>query len=106
MAKPTIRQLRGLNHLIADTLLAGVDRTEQIHRAIARHPYAVLKRIGPIAAPVRTVEFVESRISGSVYWTLRLASKVSGSVVSQVLTRLDTSEIVTEKPRANRDPTG
>lgn len=92
MAKPTVRQLRGLNDLITDALAAGVTRTEEIHRAIARRPYAVLKRIGPIAAPVRTVEFVETTISGSVYWTIRLASEVSGRIVSQVLERLDTSE--------------
>jgi hypothetical protein len=105
MAKPTLRQLRGLNDLIADALVAGVDRTEQIHRAIARHPYAVLKRISPIAAPVRTVEFVESTISGSVYWTLRLASRISGRVVSRVLVQLDATETVTENERANRNPT-
>ena len=90
MDKTTIRQLRGLNDLVADALDAGVARTEEIHRGIARYPYAVLKRIGPVASPVRVVEFVETTITGSVYWTLRLATRVSGALVAQVLDRLDT----------------
>ena len=90
MKKATIKQLRGLNDLVADAVDAGVTRTEQIHRAIARRPYAVLERISPVAAPVRTVEFVESTITGSVYWTVRLATRISGVVVAQVLERLDT----------------
>jgi len=89
MEKTTIRQLRGLNDLVADAVQAGVTRTEQIHRSIARYPYAVLTRIRPVAAPVRTIEFVETTITGSVYWTVRLAARVSGVVVAQVLERLD-----------------
>jgi hypothetical protein len=88
--KPTLRKLRGLNDLVVDALDAGATRVEQMHRAIARRPYAVLKRISPIAAPVRTVEFVETTITGSVYWTIRLATRVSGAVVAQILERLDT----------------
>ena len=105
MAKPTVRQLRGLNDLITDAMTAGVGRTEQIHRAIARRPYSVLKRIGPIATPVRTVEFVETTISGSVYWTIRLASEVSGRIVSRVLEQLDKRESETEPADANRSKT-
>ena len=89
MEKATVKQLRGLNDLVADALDAGVTRTEQMHRAIAQRPYAVLKRIGAIAAPVRTVEFVETTITGSIYWTIRLTARVSGAVVAQVIARLD-----------------
>jgi hypothetical protein len=89
LQKTTIRNLRGLNDLVAEGVDAALTRTEQIHRAIARHPYSVLKRISPIAAPIRTVEFVETTITGSVYWTIRLATRVSGVIVSQVLERLD-----------------
>jgi hypothetical protein len=89
MDKPTLRQLKGLNDLVADALEAGVTRTEEMHRAIARRPYAVLKRIGPVATPVRGIEFVETTISGSVYWTIRFATRVSGAVVSEVLERLE-----------------
>ena len=89
MEKETIRQLRGLNALVADAVDAGVTRTERIHRSIARYPYAVLTRIGPVAAPVRVVEYVETTITGTVYWSVRLVARVSGGVVSQVLERLD-----------------
>ena len=89
MEKDTIGKLRGLNSLVAEALDAGVTRTEQIHRAIARRPYAVLKRISPVASPVRTVEFVESTISGMVYWTIRLATRAGGGAIAHVLTQLD-----------------
>jgi hypothetical protein len=89
MDKTTIQKLRGLNDLITDAADAGIARTGQIHASIARHPYAVLKRIGPVATPVATIEFVQTTITGSVYWTLRLATRVSGAVIAQVLERLD-----------------
>jgi hypothetical protein len=90
MDKQTIRKLRGLNDLLVDAVDAGVARTEQVHQSIARYPYAALKRIGPVAAPVAAIEFVQTTITGSVYWTLRLATRVSGVTVAQVLERLDT----------------
>ena len=89
MEKETIRQLRGLNDLVADAVDAGVTRTERIHRSIARYPYAVLTRIGPVAAPVRVVEYVETTITGTVYWSVRLVARVGGGVVSQFLELLD-----------------
>jgi hypothetical protein len=89
MEKPTIRQLRGLNDLLADAVDAGVSRTEQVHQSIARYPYAVLKRIGPIAGPIGAIEFVQTTITGSVYWTLRVATRVSGVAVARILERLD-----------------
>jgi hypothetical protein len=89
MEKETIRQLRGLNALVADAVDASVTRTERIHRSIARYPYAVLTRIGPVAAPVRVVEYMETTITGTVYWSVRLVARVGGGVVSQVLERLD-----------------
>jgi hypothetical protein len=87
--KSTIRQLRGLKDLVAEAVDAGVTRTENVHREIARYPYALLARISPIAAPVRTIEYVQTTITGSVYWTIRLATRVSGVVAAQVLERLD-----------------
>jgi len=89
MEKETLRQLKGLNDLVADAVDAGVTRTERIHRSIARYPYAALTRIGPVAAPVRVVEYVETTITGTVYWSVRLVARVGGVVVSQVLERLD-----------------
>ena len=89
MNKPTLRQLKGLNDLVADAVEAGVTRAEEMHRAIARRPYAILKRIGPVATPVRTVEFIETTISESVYWTIRFATRVSGALVAEVLDRIE-----------------
>jgi hypothetical protein len=92
MEKETIRQLRGLNALIAEAVDAGVVRTQKIHRSIAGYPYAALTSLPPLAAPVRAVEVVETTISGTVYWSVRLVARVSGAAVSRVLEHLDARE--------------
>ena len=97
MDQTTIRRLRGLNDLIADALQAGVTRTEQMHRAIARRPYAILSRIGPTAAPARAVEIVETAISGAVYTSIRVATRASGAVVAQVLLQMHTRALQTKR---------
>lgn len=53
MEREALCQLKGINDLVADAVDVGVTRTERIHRSIARYFYAVLARIGPVAAPVR-----------------------------------------------------
>jgi hypothetical protein len=84
----TLHQLRGLKDLVQDAVEAGVTQTERMHVAIARYPYAVLARLAPIAAPVRGVEFVQTMITGSVYWTIRLATRVTAVTATRVLDHL------------------
>jgi hypothetical protein len=84
----TLHQLRGLKDLVHDAVEAGVAETERMHVAIARYPYAVLARLTPIAAPVRGVEFVQTTITGSVYWTIRLATRVTALIAARVLDHL------------------
>ena len=92
MEETTLRQLRGLKDLIEDAVEAGVTRTERMHVAIARYPYAVLTRLTPIAAPVRGVEFVQTTITGSVYWTIRLATRVTAVTATRVLDHLGAAD--------------
>jgi hypothetical protein len=89
MEETTLRQLRGLTDLIEDAVGAGVTQTERMHVAIARYPYAVLERVTPIAAPVRGVEFVQATITGSVYWTVRLATRVTAVVAARALDEIE-----------------
>jgi hypothetical protein len=97
MEEATLHQLRGLKDLIEDAVEAGVTQTERMHVAIARYPYAVLKRVTPIAAPVRGVEFVQATITGSVYWTIRLATRITAVTATRALDQL-ASENAPRKP--------
>ena len=89
MEESTVRRLRGLADLIEDGVGAGVTQTERMQKAIARYPYAVLERLSPVNAPVRTIEFLQVTITGSVYWTIRLATRVSAVVASRALDELE-----------------
>ncbi len=85
MDDTTRRKLKGLNDLVVDTVHAAVDETEKVHNEIARYPYAVLKRITPLAAPVGVIEFVQQSVTGLVYRSIRVATKVAGTAAAITL---------------------
>jgi len=84
----TWRKLRGLNDLVIDAVHAAVDETEKVHNEIARYPYAVLKRITPIAMPVRMIEFVQASITGLVYRTIRVGATAASTAAAVTLAAL------------------
>ncbi len=84
----TRRKLRGLNDLVIDTVHAAVDETEKVHNEIARYPYAVLKRVTPIAMPVRMIEFVQASITGLVYRTIRVGATAASTAAAVTLAAL------------------
>jgi len=84
----TRRKLRGLNDLVIDAVHAAVDETEKVHNEIARYPYAVLKRITPIAMPVRMIEFVQASITGLVYRTIRVGATAASTAAAVTLAAL------------------
>lgn len=79
------RKLQGLNGLVIDTVHAAVDETEKVHNEIARYPYAVLKRVTPLATPVRVVEFVQLSVTGLVYRSIRVVMTVAGTAAAITL---------------------
>lgn len=85
MDETTRRKLKGLNDLVIDTVHAAVDETEKVHSEIARYPYAVLKRITPLATPVRVVEFVQLSVTGLVYRSIRVVTNVAGTAAAITL---------------------
>ncbi len=88
MDDTTRRKLRGLNDLVIDTVHAAVDETEKVHNEIARYPYAILRRVTPIAMPVRMIEFVQASITGLVYRTIRVGAKAASTVAAVTLAAL------------------
>ncbi|MEO6566081.1 MAG: hypothetical protein ABIO63_08600 [Casimicrobiaceae bacterium] len=92
MDEITRRKLKGINDLVVDTVHAAVDETEKVHNEIARYPYAVLKRITPLATPVRAVEFVQQSVTGLVYRSIRVVTKVAGAAATITLAAVPDDE--------------
>ncbi|HEX4917162.1 MAG TPA: hypothetical protein VFV43_04625 [Limnobacter sp.] len=77
--------LRGLVDLISASLDEGTRQVEGVHRRIADIPFAVLKKIKPIAPISSAVHMVEKKITHSAYDTVRLVAKVGAQAVHNVL---------------------
>ena len=89
MSRLSLQQLRGVADLIHDAVAGSVDAIEETHRTIVRKPFALLKQIDPLAAPVRTVEHIERNIAGGVYQSIRLTNRLAAAVTTQVLDWLE-----------------
>jgi hypothetical protein len=92
MSRLSLQQIRGVADLIHDAVTHGVDVIEETHQAIARKPFALLKQIDPIAAPVRTLEHIERNIAGGVYQSIRLTNRLAATLSTQVLDWLEETE--------------
>ncbi len=56
---------------------------------MTRMPYALLARIGPIAAPVQAIERAHLKIADSVYFSIRVGNRLVGNMAGFVLDQLD-----------------
>lgn len=89
MDRQTLRKLHGLNDLTQEAIDATVVAIAQAHRAIARQPYALLEQVSVIAGPVQAIEHVQQGVTDGVYHAIRAVNRAVGSVVTQVLDRLE-----------------
>ncbi|NWG20039.1 MAG: hypothetical protein HXY39_06890 [Chloroflexi bacterium] len=90
MDEHTLRQLHGANDLLEETIGMVIPRIAAIHRSIARQPFAILTRIPPIAAPVRSIECIQRAITDGVYLTIlevNAAAGATGRLILQALAR-------------------
>ena len=71
--------------MVSATLDEGTRQVEGVHRRIADIPFAVLKKIRPIAPISSVVHMVEKKITHSAYDTVRLVAKVGAQAVHNVL---------------------
>jgi hypothetical protein len=85
MSRLTLKQIKGLQELIQDAVEAGANATEEVHQAIARQPYALLRRIPGIAQPARVVEQFQHALTSGVYQSIRLVNRGLGRVAGRVL---------------------
>ena len=98
MSPLSIQQLRGLKNLIQEAIAGGANEIEEVHRAIARQPFALLKKIGPIAMPVKAVECVQGAVTGCVYRSIHAVNQIAGTVATQVLDRLEEQQDLPKPP--------
>lgn len=89
MERQTLRQLRGAIDLVTDGVDKIVKEIEVAHQTLARRPYALLARIGPIAQPVRGIEQVQMVITAGAYGAIYTTNRVVGGVAASVLDQFE-----------------
>lgn len=89
MEPQTLRQLRGAIDLVTEVVDATVKEIEAAHQTLARRPYALLARIGPIAQPVRGIEQVQTMITTGAYGAIYATTRVVGGVAASVLDKFE-----------------
>lgn len=89
MERQTLRQIRGAKELVEETVDSAALAINEVQRKMTRMPYALLARIGPIAAPVQAIERVHLKIADSVYFSIRVGNRLVGNMAGFVLDQLD-----------------
>ena len=89
MNPETLRQIRGAKDLLEDAVEALAVTVGEAQRKMTRHPYKLLARIEPIAAPVRVIEEAHLKITDGVYFSIRLGNRLVGIVANFTLDRFE-----------------
>lgn len=89
MERQTLRQIRGAKELVEETVDSAALAINEVQRKMTRMPYALLARIGPIAAPVKAIERAHLKIADSVYFSIRVGNRLIGNMAGFVLDQLD-----------------
>lgn len=82
---PTPRQLRGLQLLATDAVDAAVRRISVTHLEIAHVPFALLRRIEPLAEPVGGIERAHDAVTRGVYGAILGLNGLVGAVAGTAL---------------------
>ncbi len=89
MSDLSIEQIRGLKDLIHDAIIITVNTTEETHHALARQPYAVLRRIPGIAGPALAIEQVQNLITRNSYRAIRNIAAVTAVLATYMIDRVE-----------------
>ena len=89
MTRIPMRKILGAKDLIQDAVDGGLNASERVHQAITGVPYALLGRIEPIAAPVKTAEYIQHSVTAGIYQTIRSVNLALGSAATQIINQLE-----------------
>lgn len=90
-------RVRAVSDLVFAAVDGGVSRVEEVHAAIARRPFAAVRRAGVPAEPVRALH---DGVTALVYATIRAAGAVAGAVSGAVLEAVDAAAERAAEPGA------
>ena len=88
MSDLSIEQIRGIKDLIHDAVIITVNTTEDTHHALARPPYAVLRRVPGIARPAALIEQTQIAITRSAYQAVRTLAALTALLATQMIDRM------------------
>lgn len=89
MDQHNLRQLRGLKDLVQETVDDAVGAIADVHREMARRPYALMSHLPLIGRPAREIERVQHDIIDGIYGSIRAVNAVVGKAASYTLDRLE-----------------
>lgn len=78
-------RLRGLAALVTDAVEHGSRGVEEVHKAIAARPFAIVAMIPALAAPAEAVHAVYDLSVGATYGMVRLGNRLVRAAVDGAL---------------------
>ena len=92
-----MKKLRGLKALVQEAVDKGATAIERVHQRTAAKPFELLRKVPPLAAPVRGVHQVYALAVSGSYGTIRLVNHMVGKTIDAALD-------VLEETRGKADP--
>ncbi|NMO16408.1 hypothetical protein HPC49_09615 [Pyxidicoccus fallax] len=80
-----MKRWRGLKSLVQDVVEHGTTAVEGVHRRTAAVPFALLRKIRPLDAPVRRIQALHDLTLSVSYGMVRLVNRVVGKTVDVAL---------------------
>lgn len=99
--RPTLRRWRGLKDLVRDTVVHGASAVEQVHLQTAQRPFAVLRRVGPLAGPAAEVERVYNGVVTTSYTGVRAVTYALSELADVIFDV--TEQNLPEEPQGPQD---
>lgn len=84
-----MKRWRGLKSLVQDAVDKGSTAIEQVHLRTAARPFALLRKVPPLAAPVQAVQAVHDIAVAASYGMVRHVNRAAGKAVDLALDVLE-----------------
>jgi hypothetical protein len=105
MEPETVRRLRGGVELVAAAVEAAAGASARTHAALARQVYAPFALLGPLAAPARVVEQIQTAITGQVYQSILAVNRqLSGGSLALLELQAEEAQPSRASPEPPREP--
>ena len=89
MDKVTVNQIKGLKNFIQDAVEAAVNTAATAHQALARRPYAEMKKITPIADVASALGQMQECLASGFYHGIIAATRMNSAIAEQMISSIE-----------------